>query len=769
MKQRASLFFLLILALVFDSCNVTRNYPPKDYLLINNKFVIDNKKIDKDELSGYLQQFPNDKLFGVFRANIAFYNLGSKGRDTKSKKWIRTKLGATPILLDTSLSLLAKKQMIIYLGNKGFFQSRVEDSIVYKKQRATVFYVVKTKQPYTVHNIIYSVQDSSLASFVMKDTSKCLIRPGKNYDAYLLSDERARITNNLTNYGFYKFSSSYIIFHIDSSLSARQMDIRVEIRNPNYGKHHRYFINNIYIYPEFDLLDPDTLTLDTLVRTYRAAGPDTIFNTYYYLYRNDFSIKPRTIAQAIIIKSGTPFNIPEVNYTYTQLTALQVFKFVNIQFREVPQKDSTSPHLLDCKIQLSRSTNQTFSVSADGTNSSGAFGMQGNFSAQHRNLFGGAQQFRLNLSASAQMQGNLGSSIKNNLLNSIELGANANLTFPQFLIPIRPERLAKSFHPRTTITVGYNYQRQPDYSRHITNMTFGYTWNQNRFIRHILNPVELSFVKIYKDSTFTAKLERSYDKRLKNQYTDHMVAGLKYNITYSSQDVTKLSDFVYIRSNIETGGNLVYLVDKIFKLPKSENGAYHILNTPYSQYLRPDIDIRYYHLITPAISWVARFYGGIGVPYGNSTILPFEKAFFAGGANDLRGWKMGSLGPGSYHTDTIVTTFDQTGDMQLQFNFEYRFPVYRFIRSAFFVDAGNVWLLNNNPDYPGGKFGIRTFAPQVAIDVGLGIRADFDFFIFRLDPAVPIRVPWTEGKGHWYFNKIQLRDILWNFGIGYPF
>jgi outer membrane protein assembly factor BamA len=224
-----------------------------------------------------------------------------------------------------------------------------------------------------------------------------------------------------------------------------------------------------------------------------------------------------------------------------------------------------------------------------------------------------------------------------------------------------------------------------------------------------------------------------------------------------------------VRSNIETGGNLIYVINTLFDTKKNSTGTYDLFGTPYSQYFRPDFDIRYYHLINSLHSWVARFYGGVGVPYGNSNTLPFEKAFFGGGANDLRGWKLGTLGPGSYYNDTTVTTFDQTGDMQLQTNFEYRFPVYDFIRSALYVDAGNIWLLNENSEYPGGKFSFNTFLDQVAIDIGLGLRADFDFFIFRLDPAIPIRVPWADTKGHWYFSKLQLKDIIWNFGIGYPF
>jgi hypothetical protein len=275
-------------------------------------------------------------------------------------------------------------------------------------------------------------------------------------------------------------------------------------------------------------------------------------------------------------------------------------------------------------------------------------------------------------------------------------------------------------------------------------------------------------VKIFPDSSFTAYLNTLTDKRLKNQYTDHLVAGLRYTLTYSGQDVNNVKDFVFLRTNFETGGNLVYAIDELVQGPKT-NSTYTLFNIPYSQFIRPDLDFRYYYIHSKTNSLVARFFGGIGIPYGNSSSLPFEKAFFAGGANDIRGWKLGTLGPGRYHNDSVVNSYDQTGDMQLQINLEYRFPVYKQIRSALFMDIGNIWLLHDSPDLPGGKFDVDYLIPDLAVDIGIGIRADFDYFIVRMDPAVPVRVPYYFENNHWYVRKLSLSDIIWNFGIGYPF
>jgi outer membrane protein assembly factor BamA len=774
------IFFLTLL--IFSGCKVTKNLDSSEYLLIKNKIKISDRKIDPEELEPYIQQKPNKKLFGLFRTNIAFYNMGSKGKETKFKKWLRTKVGAEPVILDTSLISVSIKQMTMYLGNKGYFKSTVSDTIIYKKKKAVVNYRVHASQPYLVRNLFYAVTDTQVARFVFKDTSKCHIKKGQNFDSYVLDDERTRITNNLLNDGFFRFSNVYIKYRIDTNFMQHQCDITLEIVNrviPSFDNftyvqqvpHKRYFINKVYIYPEFDHLVTNTSAYDTLVKVYQSPVKDQPPNTYYFLYHDEFRVKPRTIAQSIFITPKSNYNLLDVNQTYSQLSGLQVFKYINIQFKEVEGRKEFllgNKDLVDCQVELSRAPAQSFSVTTDGTNSAGAFGVQGNLGYQTRNIFRGAQLFRMNLSGSLQMQASDAQS-GTAFFNVIELGINASITFPQFLVPIRPERLSKKLKPRTTISVGYNFQHQQHYDRHISNINFGYSWMQNEKIKHVFNPMEVSLVKVYTDAYFDSIMNAEQDNRLKNQYTDHMVAGLKYTFTFNNQQISKVKDFAYIRANFETGGNLIYMFNKLLKTPKPDSGGYQMFGLPYAQYVRPDVDFRYYNIYPDNFSLVYRFYGGIGIPYGNSTILPFEKAFFAGGANGMRGWKMYTLGPGSYNNANASATFNQIGDIQLEANIEYRFPVYHWIRSALFIDAGNIWLLQDSQDLPGGKFTFPGFLSEIALDAGFGIRLDFDFFIFRLDPAIPLYVPSYPKGDRWFFNKMQIKDIIWNFGIGYPF
>jgi outer membrane protein assembly factor BamA len=778
-KQAVYCCFLFLFIFIIHSCNVTREIPLNDHLLVANKFRFAGKGVSSEELSGYIKQQPNSKLFGLFRTNIAFFQMGSKGKDTKLKKWFRNKIGTPPVLLDTSLLKISKKSMSIYLSNKGYFHSTVTDSIVYKKKKATVFYLVNLSKPYTIHDISYAIADTQLARFIYQDTSECLIKRGQNFDSYVLSDERTRITSALRNKGYFYFSSQFIRYSIDSSISSRRMNIRIEITNPvipsieQFGavmesQHKRYLIDKLIIDPEFGLLKSDTIARDTLVKVFRGTRKDTASSKFYILHKGSLKIKPRTLAKAIFLKSNTFYNLSDVDKSYSQLNGLQIFKFINIQFHESPPGNSIYRDRLDCKIQLARAPVQSFSISPDVTNSAGALGVQGSLVYQNRNVFRGAQLFKISLNGSAQMQGSLGSTNKV-LFNTIEIGTTASITFPQFVFLMNQDRLPKTMKPRTNISVGYNYQERPNYYRHISNISYGYSWDQNDNLRYSLDPAEIMFVKVFPDSTFTAYLNNLNDRRLKNQYTDHMIAGLKYTLTYSGQDISKEKDFFYVRTNIETGGNLFYALDNLFRIKRSQEGYYSFFNVQYAQYVRPDIDLRYFHFLSKSTSLVFRFFGGFGWAYGNSYSLPFEKAFLAGGANDLRGWKMGTLGPGKYHNDTLSSSFDQTGDLQLQFNLEYRFPVYKFLRSAVFADIGNIWLLKKSPDFVGGEFSWNSFFPQLAIDVGLGIRADFDYFIFRIDPAIPIRIPYEEERHHWYFNQLRLSDIVWNFGIGYPF
>jgi len=459
--------------------------------------------------------------------------------------------------------------------------------------------------------------------------------------------------------------------------------------------------------------------------------------------------------------------------TYKQLSGLPLFGYTSINFKEVADKSSTPDSLknyLDCSINLVRRPVQSFSVETEGTTSGGKLGMNGNFVYQNLNIFRGAEVLTFKLTGGVEWQQG-GVAKKNNVLlffNTFETGAEVSLDFPKFLLPVSQDRIPKLLRPRTTIKTGTNFQNRPDYKRYVTNISFGYNWRSKEFVGHSLTPIEINSVSIFPDSAFIQKINALNDPRLKNQYTDHFIMAIKYSYLYNDQVRNKVKNFTFFRWNFESAGNLLDFGNSILNTPKNENGLYTVWNIPYSQYLRSDIDFRYYFTFSENSTLVYRNLFGLGVPMGNSVVLPFEKGFYGGGTNDMRGWKYRSLGPGSYQ-DTSTTYFEKMGDIILEANLEYRFPVYGFLKGALFTDFGNIWLLNNSESYPGGKFNFNEILNEIAIDGGIGFRFDFSFFIFRIDGAAPLRDPAMPKGSRWQLSSLQMKDVIWNFGIGYPF
>lgn len=286
--------------------------------------------------------------------------------------------------------------------------------------------------------------------------------------------------------------------------------------------------------------------------------------------------------------------------------------------------------------------------------------------------------------------------------------------------------------------------------------------------KHTLIPVELNFVRITRSDEFTSWLETLRDPRLKYQYTNHLVPLSRYVFTFNNQSQRKNRDFFFFRANIEESGNIFHLTDKLFNQSKNNEGVFTRLGVRYTQFARAETDFRYYRFINPKSNLVFRIAGGVGVPFGNSDVLPVEKGFYAGGANGNRGWEIRSLGPGTFSDPD--NAFDKMGELWMEGNAEYRFPMYSSLNGAIFADAGNIWLLKENIDFPGGKFETSSFYKQIAISSGLGLRFDFSFFIFRVDGAIKVRNPSQQSDERWVdLSKFQIRDIVWNFGIGYPF
>ncbi|MBU2649380.1 MAG: BamA/TamA family outer membrane protein [Bacteroidetes bacterium] len=788
--KNPNIILFLSIMLILAGCSTTKPLKENEYLLTKNTVNISSNKkyINTEELRGYISQKPNKKLFGLFRFKLWSYQKATKGRDSRFNRWVMNTIGERATLYDSLSARESAGEIKAYLQNLGFFDAEVHytsEKFKHKKKKIKAIYNIEPGEPYRYRNIRYRIDDRRLASFVFSDTSSTLLRKNQIYNAYTMDSERDRITTFLNNNGYYRFTKEYILYEIDSSLNKHQVDARIVIENvsvpdrENPGTlirqdHDRYFISKVVVNPDFDPLESRKTVYDTLVEEVHQVKDTREANYYYILYKGKLKVSAPTIAQSIFIENKEPFNLRDVQRTYRRFSSLPVFNYTSIQFAETPEDSLSKDHghkQLNCLINLSRAPLQSYTIEAEGTNSGGDLGIGANLTFQNKNIFRGGEVFTLRLKGALEAQ--KVSTIEEGedktffFFNTYEYGVEANLTFPKFLIPIRQDRFPKYFRPKTTLSSGINYQNRPKYKRYIATVAFGYEWNESDTKKHILYPADVNLVKVYPTAEFEQEINDLEDDRLRNQYTDHLIMALRYSYVFNNQDIRKLKNFIYFRGNIETSGNLLNLIDRAVSAPRDPAGYYTLFGIRYSQYIRTDFDFRYYWILKQNNSLVYRAIFGIGVPYGNTQVLPFEKGFYLGGANGMRGWRFRSLGPGAYTvTDDDI---DKSGDIQLEANVEYRFPIYKFFKGALFVDAGNVWLLKPNETFPGGEFRFDSFLGQMAIDAGIGFRFDFSFFIFRIDAATKFKDPSYPPNDRWVVSKMQLRDVMWNFGIGYPF
>ena len=759
---------LIVASILFNSCKSTKHVPDGSYLLTNYAIQCDDKSINKEELEIYVKQHPNRKILQVLRFHLGIYNIANSGKERKWKTKIGSVIGEEPVMYDEFLTQKTVKQLGIYVDRKGFYNAVVKDSIHYKKKKATVFYQIKANEPYRIRNVSYQFDDDLIKPLIFLDSVNSLIKNGKILDVDMLQDERVRVTSVMKNKGYFSFTKEYVYFKIDSSFKSNQVDIVIGFKkdvrtNENNElierQHNLYIIKNIYVYTNFD--PKEALQLKD---GYYSSADTTFYNQIFFLNNSFVRVRPKIISESIYISPDDLYNQTDVDRTYKSLLSLGQYKLVNIKFSE--DADNT----LNCIIQLSPFTMQSYTAEIEGTNASGNSGVAGNILYQHKSLLQGGEIFDLKfkgaLEAQSATENEVDGVIQENLaFNTIELGAEGKIYIPKFLLPIRSIEFVKKYRPKTSLSGLYNYQKRPDYTRDLVNMTFGYSWQSANFYKHFVNPLELNFVSITENSLDF--LNAIQDPFLKASYTDHMISATSYSLIYNNQSEKGKEDFFFIRLNAESAGSILTTAHNILQSTKTD-GSYTIFDSKFAQYVKSDIDFRFYKFINKSSNIVYRFFGGIAYPYGNSEVMPFEKKYFAGGANSIRGWQVRTLGPGSYADNNVPI---QLGDIKLEGNIEYRFKMFWLIEGAFFVDAGNIWAINTKDTREGAVFQINDFYKQFAIGTGFGTRFDFSFFVFRLDFGMKIREPeFVSGKRWLPANHTYTKnDFTINLGIGYPF
>jgi len=770
LRRRRPYILYILLPVLLYSCNATKFVPEEQYLLHNYKIEAGEGEFEKKALNNYIKQKPNKRIF-FWRFYLSLYNLSSPEKDNGFNQWLR-RIGEPPVVYDEDLKEKSTEQLILFMRNKGFYNVEVSDSTQFKNQRARVVYQVTPKIPYRIRDINYFFHDAALSSLVLKDTTSNMFRAGELFDVDVLQEERIRIETLLRNRGYYSFTRDYIYFEVDSTLNHHLVDITLGIRNfpklDSRGRtihvdHPIYNIRDVYLVTDYDAVSSQSESDTILIRK------DTlVYDSVHLVYSDKPNIRPSVVTQKNYIIPNKRFNANNAQRTYRNLSSLSAYKMVDIRFNEVEQ----GTNQLDCEVMIAPATRQAYTVKLEGTNSAGNIGAAGNLSYRHRNLFGGSEQFDLsflgaieNLSESST-DPDIPASSGLNLMQ--EFGVEARLRIPKFLLPFRTDQFIRKYNPQTNIRVSYNYQKRPDYIRTLVNASFGYDWKGNTNLTHRLFPLETSLILTpFKSPEFEDWLEGKY---LYYSYEPHLIIDTRYTWIFTNQKLLKNQDFIDARLNLETAGNLLYGGYSVLASdPGDEN--YQLLGVDFAQYLKADIDFRSYNFLYEDISLVLRGFAGIGYAYLNSTAMPFEKQYFSGGANSIRAWQVKSLGPGSYRDSTYISYPNQTGDVKLEANMEYRFKLFWKMEAALFLDVGNIWSLSAEDDRSGAGFDITRFYKELAVGTGIGTRFVFSFFIFRFDVGLPLRNPYPVGGSYW-FPEIYLDEKVkptFNIAIGYPF
>ncbi len=762
------IYFLAVI--IITSCNPTKYVPREDTLLDKNHVIINKEGIKKSELTPYMKQKPNKRIFGA-KFHLGLYNMSNIKKDKWPHGWLR-EIGEEPVIFDSYAASKSTENIKSYLSSKGYFDSNVMETIQTANRKSEVFYNVDLKSPYTIRNLYYDIADTAIEILFYLDSVDCMIERGKPYDVDVLQAERSRFERFIKDHGFYGFSGDHIYFRVDSTVGNRRVDIFYVVRNYQIiddnnkitvAPHSMYRIRNIFIYPEFvpkEALEGGEAYIKSLDTTY--------YKGYYFITTNRKPrIKHDLILQSLYLKPGSLYNVTNTELSQSHLLSLKTFRLVNIFYNEIlePVVQTDKELQLDCTIQLTLLSQQSGKIELEGTNSAGNLGGALNLIYQHKNLFRGAEQFNLKLKGAYEAL-----SQKDTLRSLQEYGVETSLRFPKFLFPfLQKETFIKTFNPTTTLLAAYNYQNMPFYTRTIANVTFGYNWDGKNYTTHIVNPVQLNLVNLLSiDPDYYARIDSS--SYLAYSYRDVMILGGSYSYIFNNQKIKKSRDYWFIRINAEASGNMLGLIANLAGLEKTD-GSYNILGQQFAQYIRADMDIRYNMILNDVSSMVCRSFIGAGIPYGNSKAIPFEKQYYGGGANGIRAWQVRTLGPGSYVPD-YTKFLNQTADIKLEANLEYRFKLFWILNGALFLDAGNIWSYNNDPSRPGAQFTLNSLLNDLAVGTGAGFRFDLSFVLLRADMGMKLRDPWLTGGSKWIIMNRAYNfrnDFTVVVAIGYPF
>jgi outer membrane protein assembly factor BamA len=737
-------------AIGFSSCNTTKYVPEGQYLLNKARIkCVDDKSVPTNQLRTYLRQKQNTEIFGFWKLQLHVYNTAPMDTTTKSKARLARnahKMGEAPVVYDEELTSVSMEQLTQQMNNEGYFNASVDTQKVYKKRKINLTYLITANQPYNIRHYEVDIEDMPDVKRIAENEA-CKVHEGMRFSTAVLDEERERITTAIRNRGYFYFEKSMLEYTADSSLNTHEVDVRLHIA-PYVAMldsaalkrlHTKYSVRDMYYQIDYDPSHlPDSVELHTDV--------DKFGNTYSWTGRR--FLRKSTLRHASRIQPNQRYAEWRVERTYARMNALPPVKYVDIAF--MPVGDS----LMDCYLTVSRGRTNSISAELGGTYSAGDWGVAAGLNYTNRNIFNGAEVLTLGARASYEWRANGG--------RAIEAKAEAGLLFPS----------------NVKINAAYNYQQRPDeYTRTIANAGLSYTLPRRPGSRwtHEFNLLDISYIYLpYVSDEFRQKfIEKS--SVLKASYEDHFIVDWSYTGNYSTFN-SRFPNRSYLQMafRVETAGNALYGIARAAHLQQNEEGSYVLWKIPFAQYAKGDFNITYHEMFNPKHQLVYHLGLGVVVPYLNASSVPFEKRYFAGGANSIRGWQARTLGPGAFRGVGNSRVYDlQAGDIHLDLNLEYRFKVLSFLELAAFTDAGNIWTIRDYPDQPNGMFHWNQFYKQIAWSYGVGVRFDLSILVFRIDFGVKLHDPSRIDEGKQWrtvTNGLGWKDdMTFHFAIGYPF
>ncbi|WP_242929281.1 BamA/TamA family outer membrane protein [Pontibacter vulgaris] len=781
-KPLPQTLLLCLSILILQGCSSTKSVPEGDALFTGFKVEVKGEKNKKQkasittELGNTVRPKPNASILGL-RPKLWIYNaVGPTKKEKGLKHFIKNKLGEAPVLLSQVDTNRVGGVMSSRLHNRGYFDNEVESATKVKKKMATITWTATVEPPYRLRNIKFPEDDSLKVNARIRETkAESLLKPGDIYNLQNMVLERERIDQQLKNKGYYYFGPDLLLFSVDTTVGNRQADVMLRVKKGSPVRALQSFnLEDIYIFANYSLADS-------------LSTSDTIRYEKYYYIPNENYVKARHLLKGVFLVQDSLYSRQNHLLTTSRLMELGAYKYANIRY--VP--DTADQGKLDAFIYLTPSLKKSLRVEAQMVSKSNNFAGPGiTASFRNRNAFKGSELLTLNLTGSfeSQVGGRTTTSDtpedkQTQNLTSYELTAQSTLTFPRVLAPFKVSNLRSEFAPNTRITAGYSFlNRVQFFQMNSYNLTYGYNWRPRRAITHEITPINVQYVRLGRVTPeFAKRLQEN--TFLQRSFENQFILGSMYQFTLNTQPFTERVHQFYNNFNIDVSGNLANAAQTLLGYEKPTDEAPRtIINQAYSQYTRLENDFRYYFNFNKQTQLATRLIAGVGKPYGNSSTLPYVKQFTIGGPNSIRAFRARSLGPGTYDVpdEQAFSYFDQTGDIKLEANIEYRFPITGFFRGALFVDAGNIWLLEDytNPEgiieKPGGKFNAGNLFSELAIGTGFGLRVDVEFFVIRFDFGIPVQNPsLPEGQRNVLGNfKPRLRGedgMVLNIAIGYPF